>query len=123
MAKPNQTETSYQAEMEQPIHRPGMERAVVRGTPMGRAMPRMTDSPPNDPRDQNGDRIGPRRQVGEASPAIQERYLDRALEDEPPVESPPKPSQAEESSTEAGSGEAGRAHEAQIMDYVDKAAT
>ena len=122
MAKPRETETDYASEMNQPVHRPGMERAVNRGVDIPAPARHETPSPPNDPRDRNGDRIGPRREVGAATPAIQDKMLDQALDDEPPVKSAPSPPESPDAGPEAGSGEAGRAHEAQIMDYVGKAA-
>lgn len=109
MGSPASTGPTYDSEMGQPVHRPGMERAVNRGN---------AESPPADPRDQSGNRMGARRQVGEADPATREHMIDEADEGSTPPPAakaaPPAPD------TEAGSGIGGREREDAIMDTVAK---
>lgn len=108
MAKPTNQDTDYDTEMGQRVARAGMEKHVNRNA----AAPL-----PYDQRDQNGNRIGPRRSATPAPAAVQDAYINRAIADEPPVKAAPPP--APPARPEAGSGEAGRAHEAQIMEAVD----
>lgn len=64
--------TDYASEMATPGHKPGMQ--GVSDTTSGAAKP-----PSTDPRDQNGNRIGPRRTAGPADSATQKKFLNEAL--------------------------------------------
>lgn len=68
--------------------------------------------------DRNGNRIGPRPQVGMADPATRRVALDAALKPGPPVRSAPKPKPAVQP-LPVGIG--GRARERTIDEYVTKA--
>lgn len=94
-------EPTYQSEMSQPSHRPGMESVVNRGS--------------DDPRDSSGNREGGRRSV--APPKRSAFGADSASDPAPAA--PSKPPATTADSSIAGSG--GREREAHIMSEVDKA--
>jgi len=94
-------ETTYEDEMNQSVHRPGMESVVNRG----------------DARDASGNREGARRTV---SPPTRSAFGADSESDPPPKETPKAAAPAPDS---LGTGIGGRQREQKIMDYVDKAAT
>lgn len=97
---PAPDDTTYESEMNQPVHRPGMEGVVNRGT---------------DARDQSGNREGPRRTV---SPPTRSAFGADSASD-PAPKAPPKAAPA--SPSPDGSGIGGRQREQAIMDEVAKA--
>jgi hypothetical protein len=90
-------ETSYDSEMSQSVHRPGMEKVVNRAV------------------DQDGNRIGPR-----AAPAAGKIDPFSLKGDPAPKSSPKAPDPAPAAD---GSGIGGRDREATIMGQADKAVT
>ena len=62
-------DTDYASEMGQAVHRPGMAGVVNRGEDVS-----------HDPRDQSGNRLGPRRTAGPADPATRKQFLKTALQ-------------------------------------------
>jgi hypothetical protein len=101
--------SDYEAEMSHPVHRPGMEKVVNR------------QHAADDPRDAAGNRLGSRPRP---SPPTRSAFgADSSSSPAPTPAAAPPP--ADNSSTPAESpvsGIGGREREAQIMDYVDKAA-
>ncbi len=76
--------------------------APISGKPMARMSPRV-ESPPADPRDQSGNRLLGRRQVGPADSKTASQMLDEALKGSPPPKSAPQPAKAP---SQGGTGDA-----------------
>lgn len=103
--------TTYESEMSQPVHRPGMEGVVNRGL---------------DARDTSGNRTSEDRpKVGPADSATRKAALDSALgEKSPPLQKAPSDesdAQAPASPGDSTSGVGGRTREQTVMDQVAKA--
>lgn len=103
--------TTYEDEMSQPVHRPGMEGVVNRGV---------------DARDSSGNRTSADRPtVGPADSATRKAALDAALSGKPaPLQKAPSDEadeQAPASPGDSASGVGGRTREQTVMDQVAKA--
>jgi hypothetical protein len=92
---------TYESEMNQPVHKPGMESVVNRGAAA------------DDPKDSSGNRSGPRRAV---SPPTRSAFGADSASDPAPKAPPQAPAP-----TPDASGIGGRMREQQIMDTVDAA--
>jgi hypothetical protein len=97
----DKSSTTYADEMSQPVHKPGMESVVNRGTP---------DT------DKDGNRTGPRRTV---SPPTQSAFGPASASD--PAPASPKPSAAPTPDPDSAAGIGGKAREATVMGQVDQA--
>lgn len=107
---------TYDSEMSQPVHQPGMENVVNR---TASAQTTASDST-SEARDTNGNRVSDDRpQVGPADPATRKKMLDAALGSSSAAPAAAKPVQAKPAPND-GSGIGGRRREAAIMSQVDK---
>lgn len=95
--------TTYEGEMNQPKHRPGMESVVNRGA--------------DDPRDQSGNRLGSRRT---ASPPTRSAFGADSASD-PAPKAPPQAAATPPAPASPGSGIGGRQRTQAIEDEADKA--
>lgn len=82
-----------------------------------KTMPYRTGSPPNNPTDASGNRLGGRRQVGEASSATRRAALDAALKPGPAVK--PAPITPQPAATYDGGGIGNKKRRKVIDDNVD----
>jgi hypothetical protein len=106
MPNPTRT-TTYNDEINQPAHRPGMEKVVNR---------QMAD----DPRDASGNRTGDRPTV--SAPTRSAFGPDSASAPAPKAAPPPAVDPSSTSTSNAVNAIEGKQREGQITDYVDKAA-
>jgi hypothetical protein len=111
-------ETTYDSEMNQATHRPGMHGAVNRGA-RAQADSDDSDRPPRDPDDRT-DASGNR--VSSDRPSVRPGHVDPfSIKGDPAPKSPPPAATSPD--TADGSGTGGRQREAKMMGEVDQAST
>ena len=115
-------ETTYESEMNQPAHRPGMESVVNRG-PAVKMQSRNAPEPIMQSRDKNGNETQAER------PTVAPGRIDPfSIKDDPAPKRTPAPANSAPAGTDQQtnqgiSGIGGRTRESQVMNATDKAVT